>query len=109
MIYYFIGSTRLPDADEEAKSTTITCEQQLPSAPVGTINERLLTLEPPDWDQRKARLPEEPQASEVMKTTEKPRMLFGSKIVQWNDPDLPHIVLSVVCKIVSSPVILTSI
>ena len=88
----------LPECDEAARSTETTpanCIQ-------GPIAQQLPDY-PPNWSdpyQPSQYLPNIPQDSQE---SEIPRHLFGTCIIEWNDPDLPHILLSVMQKMRSSP------
>ena len=89
----------LPECDEAARSTETTlanCIQgpiaQLPDYPSPNWSD-------PDQSSQflPANIPRNSQESEI------PRQLFGTRIIEWNDPDLPHILLSVIQKMRSSP------
>ena len=86
----------LPECDEAARSTETTPANRI-QGPIAQLPDY-----PPNWSDQSShqylpKIPQDSQESEI------PRKLFGTRIIEWNDPDLPHILLSVIQKMRSSP------
>ena len=86
----------LPECDEAARSTETTPANRRIQGPIAQLPDH-----PPNWsdpDQSSQFLPaQNSQESEI------PQHLFSTRIIEWNNPDLPHTLLSVIQKMRSSP------
>ena len=88
----------LPESDEAARSTTTTAVNHI-QGPIAQ-----LPSDPPNWSNpdQPNQLPSIPPL-QLQKGVQPERHLHGTSIIEWNDPDLPHILLSAIQKMRSSP------
>ena len=88
----------LPDTQDVAELTTITpCEQRNKSIAV-------LPTDPPNWDESTTDELTENSPASATQHSDVERKLHVSDIYTFDHPDLPHVLLSVMRKMLSSPV-----
>ena len=88
----------LPECDEAARSTETTpAANHNSQSPIAQLPDY-----PPNWSD-----PDKPNRQYLpnipSQDSQTSRHLFGTHIIEWNDPDLPHILLSVIHKMRLSP------